>query len=173
MRQTADRRQETCHGQMFIKPSEFTSASTLELADLFHEAGFPAGVVNVITGFGREARRPAGGPPAGAQDQLHRLRRHRPPDQRAGWAPVEARVAGAGRQGNQHRVRRSKRGSSFMWTMRWRSRQQRGAVAELGHQAGSFGRSAYRNSGGISKRQARLGTQVPKLAWCLTADKGE
>ena len=37
-----------------IKPSEFTSASMLELADLFTEAGFPNGVVNVVTGLGPE-----------------------------------------------------------------------------------------------------------------------
>ncbi len=37
-----------------IKPSEFTSASTLEFARLFEEAGFPPGVFNVITGFGSE-----------------------------------------------------------------------------------------------------------------------
>jgi len=37
-----------------IKPSEFTSASTLEFVRLFAEAGFPPGVVNVVTGFGRE-----------------------------------------------------------------------------------------------------------------------
>ncbi|WP_066771133.1 aldehyde dehydrogenase [Sphingobium sp. CCH11-B1] len=37
-----------------IKPSEFTSASTLAFAELFAEAGFPAGVVNTITGFGGE-----------------------------------------------------------------------------------------------------------------------
>ncbi len=35
-----------------IKPSEFTSASTLELASLAIEVGFPPGVINVITGFG-------------------------------------------------------------------------------------------------------------------------
>lgn len=40
------------------KPSEFTSASLLELARLFVEAGFPAGVFNVITGFGKEAGEP-------------------------------------------------------------------------------------------------------------------
>ena len=40
-----------------IKPSEFTSASLLELALLFEEAGFPPGVVNVITGFGDVAGR--------------------------------------------------------------------------------------------------------------------
>lgn len=38
-----------------IKPSEFTSASTLEFAELFEQAGFPPGVVNVVTGFGGEA----------------------------------------------------------------------------------------------------------------------
>ena len=37
-----------------IKPSEFTSASTLEFAELFKEAGFPPGVFNVVTGFGAE-----------------------------------------------------------------------------------------------------------------------
>ena len=37
-----------------LKPSEFTSASTIEVAKLVEEAGFPPGVVNVITGFGHE-----------------------------------------------------------------------------------------------------------------------
>jgi (Z)-2-((N-methylformamido)methylene)-5-hydroxybutyrolactone dehydrogenase len=35
-----------------IKPSEFTSASALEFVKLVEEAGFPPGVVNVVTGFG-------------------------------------------------------------------------------------------------------------------------
>jgi (Z)-2-((N-methylformamido)methylene)-5-hydroxybutyrolactone dehydrogenase len=37
-----------------IKPSEFTSASTLEFVKLVEEAGFPSGVVNVVTGFGKD-----------------------------------------------------------------------------------------------------------------------
>lgn len=41
-----------------VKPSEFTSASTLEFAELFDEAGFPPGVFNVVTGFGHEAGTP-------------------------------------------------------------------------------------------------------------------
>jgi len=41
-----------------IKPSEFTSASTLEFMPLFAKAGFPAGVVNTVTGFGAEAGAP-------------------------------------------------------------------------------------------------------------------
>lgn len=34
-----------------IKPSEHASASTLAFVELFAEAGFPAGVVNTVTGF--------------------------------------------------------------------------------------------------------------------------
>ncbi len=37
---------------MVIKPSEYTSASALELMKLVEQAGFPPGVVNVVTGFG-------------------------------------------------------------------------------------------------------------------------
>jgi aldehyde dehydrogenase (NAD+) len=39
---------------LVIKPSEFTSTSTLKLMELVAEAGFPPGVVNVVTGFGAE-----------------------------------------------------------------------------------------------------------------------
>lgn len=37
---------------VIVKPSEYTSASTLEFAKLVEEAGFPAGVFNVVTGAG-------------------------------------------------------------------------------------------------------------------------
>jgi len=37
-----------------LKPSEHTSASTLEFAKLFEEAGFPPGVINVVTGYGSD-----------------------------------------------------------------------------------------------------------------------
>ncbi len=36
------------------KPSEFASVSALEFAKLVEQAGFPPGVVNVVTGFGAE-----------------------------------------------------------------------------------------------------------------------
>ena len=39
---------------VILKPSEFTSASSLAFGALFEEAGFPPGVVNVVTGFGHE-----------------------------------------------------------------------------------------------------------------------
>jgi aldehyde dehydrogenase (NAD+) len=38
-----------------VKPSEYTSASTLEFVKVVERAGFPPGVVNVVTGFGNEA----------------------------------------------------------------------------------------------------------------------
>ncbi len=37
-----------------VKPSEFTSASTLEYARLVRDAGFPDGVFNVVSGYGAE-----------------------------------------------------------------------------------------------------------------------
>ena len=41
-----------------IKPSEFTSASTVAFMELIEQAGFPAGVVNTVTGFGADVGAP-------------------------------------------------------------------------------------------------------------------
>jgi aldehyde dehydrogenase (NAD+) len=38
-----------------LKPSEDASLSVLRVAEILHEAGVPAGVVNVVTGLGKEA----------------------------------------------------------------------------------------------------------------------
>ncbi len=38
-----------------VKPSEFTSGSALEIARIAEAAGFPRGLVNVVTGYGRTA----------------------------------------------------------------------------------------------------------------------
>jgi aldehyde dehydrogenase (NAD+) len=43
---------------VIVKPSEYTSASMLEFCKLIDEAGFPKGVVNVVTGFGAEVGEP-------------------------------------------------------------------------------------------------------------------
>lgn len=39
---------------VILKPSEHASVSTLELGKLIEEAGFPPGVVNIVTGYGAE-----------------------------------------------------------------------------------------------------------------------
>jgi len=41
-----------------IKPSEFTSASTLELMKVTEDVGIPPGVINVVTGFGPDVGTP-------------------------------------------------------------------------------------------------------------------
>jgi len=41
-----------------VKPSEHTSVSMLEFCKLIEEAGFPKGVVNVVTGFGPDVGEP-------------------------------------------------------------------------------------------------------------------
>jgi aldehyde dehydrogenase (NAD+) len=41
-----------------LKPSEHSSVSALAFGELFEKAGFPPGVVNIITGFGNEAGEP-------------------------------------------------------------------------------------------------------------------
>jgi len=40
------------------KPSEFSSVSALVFGDLFKRAGFPPGVVNIVTGYGSEVGEP-------------------------------------------------------------------------------------------------------------------
>ena len=48
-----------CAGNTVVcKPSEYTSASLLELAKIMLEAELPAGVFNVVTGFGADAGEP-------------------------------------------------------------------------------------------------------------------
>lgn len=43
---------------VIVKPSEHASASTLHFCALVQEAGFPAGVVNVVTGYGADVGEP-------------------------------------------------------------------------------------------------------------------
>jgi len=40
------------------KPSEFSSVSALAFGELFEKAGFPPGVVNIVTGYGNEVGEP-------------------------------------------------------------------------------------------------------------------
>ncbi|MGG4578536.1 MULTISPECIES: aldehyde dehydrogenase family protein [Alcaligenes] len=44
-----------CGCTVVLKPSEETSLTTLRLGELILEAGFPAGAVNIVTGYGHDA----------------------------------------------------------------------------------------------------------------------
>lgn len=43
-----------------LKPAQETTLSTLKLAEIAHEAGIPAGVLNIVPGSGRDAGEPIG-----------------------------------------------------------------------------------------------------------------
>lgn len=45
---------------LVVKPAEQTSLTTLRVAELAHEAGVPAGVLNVVTGTGKQVGEPIG-----------------------------------------------------------------------------------------------------------------
>ena len=68
---------------LILKPAEQTSVTALRLADFVAEAGFPPGVINVITGNGHTAGRPAGEAPRRRQGRVHRLDRGRQDHQQA------------------------------------------------------------------------------------------
>ena len=83
---------------LVLKPAEQTSLTALRLADFVAEAGFPPGVINVITGNGHTAGRSPGEAPGRRQDRLHRLDRDRQDHQPQRHRYAQARHAGARRQ---------------------------------------------------------------------------
>ena len=66
-----------CGNTIVMKPAEQTPLTALRLGELAIEAGFPAGVINLINGFGEIAGARLGGPSRRRQDRLHRPCRHR------------------------------------------------------------------------------------------------
>ena len=89
-----------------IKPSEFTSCSTLALMELVQEAGFPDGVINTVTGFGSEIGAALVEHPACRQGRVHRRRCDRGGGLRGGGEGHQARHARTRRQVAEHRLRR-------------------------------------------------------------------
>ena len=55
-----------------LKPAEQTPLTALRIGELALEAGYPAGVINIVPGFGETAGAAAGGPHGRRQDRLHR-----------------------------------------------------------------------------------------------------
>ena len=56
-----------------LKPAEQTPLTALRLGELALEAGFPAGVINIVPGYGETAGDAAGQAPRCRQDRLHRV----------------------------------------------------------------------------------------------------
>ncbi len=99
-----------------LKPAEQTSLTALRLADLVAETGFPAGVVNIITGSRRSGGRRTRQAPGCRQDCLHRLDRGRQDHQsqcdrhpQAGHAGARRQVAGRRVAGRRRRPGRAER----------------------------------------------------------------
>ena len=70
-----------------LKPAEQTPLTTVRLGELIAEAGFPEGVVNIVTGFGETAGRALVAHPGRRQDRIHRI------DQRGQGNPAAAAPA--------------------------------------------------------------------------------
>ena len=76
------------------------------LAEICDEVGLPAGVLNLVTGYGHDRRRGAHRPSRRRPRDVHRFRGRRPPDRRGHRAQPGARRARARRQVGLHRARR-------------------------------------------------------------------
>lgn len=90
-----------------LKPAEATPLCAVEMFRIFHDAGLPKGVVNLVTASDPKPIGEAFGfPPCGAKDHLHRLHTRRQDAGKPRGCTDEARIAGAGRPCTVHRVRR-------------------------------------------------------------------
>ncbi len=101
-----------CGNTVVMKPAEQTPLTALRLAELAIEAGFPAGVINIVNGFGETAGAALVDASGRRQDRLHRPRRYRqdhPEDRRR---HAQAQHLRAGRQEPQRHLRRRRPGRS-------------------------------------------------------------
>ena len=88
-----------------LKPAEQTPSSILVLMELIGDL-LPAGVLNVVNGFGVGGRQAAGLQPPHPQDRLHRRNLHGPPDQPVRFPEPDPGHAGARRQEPEHLLQR-------------------------------------------------------------------
>ena len=83
---------------LVVKPAEDASLTAIRMAELALEAGFPEGVFNVVTGYGREAGAALSGASAGRLRHLHRLAADRHGDPAGGGGQQSRRHHGTRRQ---------------------------------------------------------------------------
>ena len=104
-----------------LKPASNTPASILVLAELIADL-LPAGLLNIVNGFGCRGRQAAGLQPADPQDRLHRRDLHRTPDQPVRQPEPDPGHAGARRQEPEHLLQRCcRRPTTRSTTRRWRA----------------------------------------------------
>ncbi len=96
-----------------LKMSELSPMTAARLGELALEAGIPAGVLNIVHGYGQRSRRAAVCAPGRARDLVHRVDRHRQPHRAVG-GPEEVQH-GARRQVAVRRLRRRRLGRA-RWT---------------------------------------------------------
>ena len=93
-----------------LKPAEQTPASILLLIELIADL-LPAGVLNIVNGFGVEAGKPLASQQPDPQDRLHRRDHHRPADHAVRQPEPDPGDAGARRQEPEHLLRGRRRRS--------------------------------------------------------------
>jgi aldehyde dehydrogenase (NAD+) len=92
-----------CGNTMVVKPSVVAPLSVLRFAKTVHEAGFPPGSVNIITGSGRTVGKAIVEHPH-VRDHLHGRDGRRARNSSTGGADGDAGRARAWRQGTHHRL---------------------------------------------------------------------
>ena len=133
----------TAGNTVVLKPAEQTPLTALRLGELLLEAGVPAGVVNVVTGFG-ETGAALVGTPRRRQGRLHRQHRGRQEDRRRGVGQPQEGLARARRQGPQHHLRGRRPRRRDRRAPSWAATSTRASAASTGRASTSSARSSTR-----------------------------
>ncbi len=99
-----------CGNTIVMKPAEQTPLTALRVGELAMEAGFPAGVVNIVNGMGETTGAALRGPSRRGQDRLHRPRRYGQDHPEVGGRHAQAHHLRVGRQIAQRHLRRRRHG---------------------------------------------------------------
>ena len=89
-----------------IKPASQAPLTSVRLVEILHEAGIPKGVLNLVTGSGRDVGDPLVSQSEGARHLVHRLGRGRPRHREDRRGAARARAARNGRQESDDRAGR-------------------------------------------------------------------
>ena len=93
-----------CGNTVILKPASQTPLTALALGELALEAGFPPGVLNVVTGAGFDGRPGARRASRHRQDRVHRRHQHRQGDHAERGGDAQEDHARARRQVAEHRA---------------------------------------------------------------------